>query len=85
MRSGGTTDLHQPDHPNLSYAAGMDKDPEAKPESLAPASGAAGFGQELNGILFRAHIRHQDLVQELDRLGVLIDPLTGLVTFRPSE
>ncbi|MEY4872383.1 MAG: hypothetical protein RLZZ563_1713 [Pseudomonadota bacterium] len=88
MGPGGETDLHQYGGPDLSYAARMDKEGEAKPGDVIPAAADAepsGFSDGLSDILMRAHIRHQDLVQELDRLGVLVDPLTGSVTFRGSE
>lgn len=74
--------------PDLSYPARMDKEGKAKPGDVNPEAvetRASGFCDGLSDILMRAHIRHQDLVQELDRLGVLVDPLTGLVTFRLPE
>lgn len=88
MGPGGHTDLDQYGSPGPSYPARMDKEGEAKPGGVNPVaadSGNSGFSDGLGDILMRAHIRHQDLVQELDRLGVLVDPLTGSVTFRLPE
>lgn len=86
--AGLAPDLDQHCHPGWAYTSAMDKDAPAKTAATEPITtddGISVFGDSLRDILLRAHVRHRDLVQELDRLGVQVDPVTGVVTFRPAE
>lgn len=86
--AGARTDLDQYCSLGLSYTFVMDRDTKVETSATNPTTtddNTSVFGDGLRDILMRAHIRHQDLVRELDRLGVQVDPMTGSVTFRQTE